>query len=84
MMEHWFKSLFSKRYRCRRWASQNLYRYRADPRWLYIRRVRRVMQRPLTFNRVVGVTNCGVIRSINIPEFRAVTALELADDIPMN
>jgi len=77
--------LFSSSYRKRRWAVRHLAEYRAlCPRWLFIQKIRRTMNRPLIFEKVIGMMPSGEIGTIVIPKFREITAIELADDIPMN
>ena len=77
--------LFSSSYRKRRWAVRHLAEYRAlCPRWLFIRKLRRVMNSPLIFENVVGRMPSGEIGTIVIPKFREITAIELADAIPMD
>ena len=77
--------LFSSSYRKRRWASRHLVEYRVlCPRWLFIRKYRRIMNLPLIFEKVIGRMPSGEIGTIVIPKFREISAVELADDIPMN
>ncbi len=79
------KYIFSRSYRKHRWASKHLVEYRAlCPRWLFIRKIWRVNRRPLIFKIVIEKDTTGVERTVIIPKFREITALELADDIPMN
>ena len=48
------------------------------------REARRVMNHPLIFEKVIGRMPSGEMGTIIIPKFREISALELADDIPMN